>query len=162
MKHRHYLHNPIIPPVFLLLIVLLLFGRDLFSSGVLGSTYWDTDIHYYLKLRKYAFYQDGFIPKWNTLSMCGVPLIAEIQSGLFYPVNLIFLLLPVAQAINVTIFVHVYLIAVFTYAFARQIGISRSGAMVPAVVMSCCGPVVLAIFAGHLSNICKSLIKKIM
>ena len=153
MKAKTGFQHAILPPLILFALALLLFWGDLFSSGVIGSTYWDTDIDYYFKLRKYAFCQDGLFPKWNTLSMCGVPLIAEIQSGLFYPFNIIFLFLPVAQAINLTIFIHLYLLSLFTYYFARQTRTSRHGAIVAAIVMGFCGPVVLSIFAGHLSNI---------
>ncbi len=154
MQARANLCHYVLPPVILLLVVLLLFGRDLFSSGVIGSTYWDTDIDYFLKLRKYAFEQNELFPKWNMLSMCGVPLVAEIQSGLFYPLNIVFLFLPAPQAINITIFIHVYLLSLFTYCFARQIRTSRTGAIVAAIAMSLSAPVVLGIFAGHLSNIC--------
>ncbi len=143
----------ILPLLILLLLILLLLGKELFSPTVLGSTYPDTDISYYLRIREYAFHQEAPFPKWNVLSMCGAPLIAEIQSGLFYPPNVIFLFLSVPQAINISIFLHLYLLAVFMYFFARQTGISEKGAMVSAIVISLCGPVVLRIFAGHLSNI---------
>ena len=143
----------IVFPSLLLIFLLLLFGGDLLAPGVLGSTYWDTDISYYIKLRQYAFAQQDTFPQWNSLSMCGVPLVAEIQSGLYYPPNLLFFFISVSRAINISIFIHVYCLALFTYAYALKIGMSRLGAAVSAVAMSLSAPVVLAIFAGHLSNI---------
>lgn len=143
----------LLPVIVLLGITLALFGTHLFSSHVIGSTYWDTDVSYYLKLRDYAFGQDGPVPRWNTLDMCGVPLVAEIQSGLFYPPNIVFLFVPLERAVNITILLHVFLLAAFTYSLARQMTLSRHGSLIAAVTMSLCGPVTLAIFAGHLSNL---------
>lgn len=140
MTIRFFKKN-ISPLVVLLLLLLLLLGKELFSSSVLGSNYWNTDISYYLDIREYAFHQDVHFPKWNILTMCGAPFLAEIQSGLFYPPNIIFLFLPVPQAINVSIFIHLYLLAIFTYCFARQIGVSEKGSLVSAIVITFCGPV---------------------
>jgi len=137
------------PPIFLLFILFLSLGSELFSGNVIGSAHLDSDLGYFLSLRKVAFYGDSSFPIWNPYLMCGVPLIAEIQSGLFYPPNIVFRIFPLDIATNISLFIHLYLLALATYCCGRQIHISRAGAMIAASVFCFCGPVFLRLFAGH-------------
>jgi hypothetical protein len=141
------------PAILLLFILFFALGREMFSGNVIGSTHFDNDLAYFIALRKFAFYSDSSFPLWNPYLMCGVPLIAEIQSGLFYPLNIFFRILPLDIAINISLFVHLYLLAIFTYCCGRQINISRVGAIIAASVFCFCGPVFLRLFVGHHSDL---------
>src|SRR5210317_2303310 len=70
------------PAILLLFILFFALGREMFSGNVIGSIHFDNDLAYFIALRKFAFYGDSSFPLWNPYLMCGVPLIAEIQSGL--------------------------------------------------------------------------------
>ncbi len=141
-------------PAFLFLFILLItLGSELFSGNVIGSTHLDNDLGYFIALRKIAFYGDGSFPFWNPYLMCGVSLISEIQSGLFYPLNIVFRIFPVDVAINISLFIHLYLLAVCTYYYGRQIHVSRVGAIIAASVFCFCGPVFLRLFIGHHSDL---------
>ena len=61
----------------------------------------------------------GILPLWNPYACCGIPFIAGVQSAIFYPLNLIFLILPIHTAINYSIILHVFLSGVFTYLYLR-------------------------------------------
>ena len=137
------------PAILLLIILVISLGSELFSGNVIGSAHLDSDLSYFLSLRKFTFYGDSSFPLWNPYLMCGVPLIAEIQSGLFYPPNIVFRIFPLDIATNISLFIHLYLLALSTYIFGRQILISRAGAMIAASVFCFCGPVFLRLFAGH-------------
>ena len=137
------------PAILLLFILFFALGSELFSGNVIGSTHPDNDLGYFLALRKFAFYGDSSFPLWNPYLMCGVPLIAEIQSGLFYPPNIVFRIFSLDIATNISLFIHLYLLALCTYYFGRQINISRAGALIAAAVFSFCGPVFLRLFIGH-------------
>ena len=141
------------PAILLLLMLILALGRELFSGNVIGSTHLDNDLGYFLALRKLTFYGDSSFPLWNPSLMCGVPLIAEIQSGLFYPPNIVFRFFPLDIAVNLSLFIHLYLAALCTYYFGRQVHISRAGALITASVFCFCGPVFLSLFAGHHANL---------
>jgi hypothetical protein len=141
------------PPIILLLMLILALGGELFSGNVIGSTHLDNDLSYFLALREIAFYGDSSFPLWNPYLMCGVPLIAEIQSGLFYPPNIVFRIFPIDVATNISLFVHLYLLALSTYCYGRQIHISRAGATIAAAVFCFCGPVFLRVFIGHHSDL---------
>jgi hypothetical protein len=137
------------PAIILLLSLVFSLGSELFSGNVIGSTHLDNDLGYFLSLRKIAFYGDSSFPFWNPYLMCGVPLIAEIQSGLFYPPNIVFRIFSLDIATNISLFLHLYLLALCTYYFARQIHISRAGALIAGSVFCFCGPVFLRLFIGH-------------
>ena len=82
------------PAILLLFILTIAIGSEMFSGSVIGSTHPDNDLGYFLALRNFTFYADSSLPLWNPYVMCGVPLVAEIQSGIFYPPNLVFHFLP--------------------------------------------------------------------
>ena len=141
------------PAIFLLFILIVSLGSELFSGNVIGSAHLDNDLGYFLSLRKFTFYGDSRFPLWNPYLMCGVPLIAEIQAGLFYPPNIVFRIFSLETATNISLVSHLYLLALGTYYFARQILVSRTGALIAASVFCFCGPVFLRLYAGHHTNL---------
>jgi len=141
------------PPIILLCMLIFALGSELFSGNVIGSTHPDNDLSYFMALRKITFYGDSSFPLWNPYLMCGVTLIAEIQSGSFYPPNIVFRIFPIGVATNISLFIHLYLLAISTYFYGRQIRISRAGATIAASVFCFCGPVFLRLFIGHHSDL---------
>ncbi len=137
------------PPIALFVLLFLFLGSEMFSGRVIGSTHLDNDLGYFIALRKFVFYGEAAFPYWNPYLMCGVPLIAEIQSGLFYPPNLLFRILPLPFAINFSLFIHLYLLVLGTYFLGRRLSLSRAGATIAACVFCFCGPVFIRLFAGH-------------
>lgn len=72
----------------------------------------------------------GVIPLWNPHLYLGMPFAADNQSGLFYPINLLFFLLtptltyPVVELMAVT---HVFLAGLFTYLLVRDLPAANVG-----------------------------------
>ncbi len=58
---------------------------------------------FYLPLRELVaeHWRAGRWPLWNPYTFGGMPLLADCQAGAFYPLNVLFLLLPSVQAMNV-------------------------------------------------------------
>ncbi|MBI5613846.1 YfhO family protein [Candidatus Gottesmanbacteria bacterium] len=75
----------------------------------------------------------GVLPWWNPFSFSGVPLAANIQSGAYYPFNVLFLLLPFEAGWTVLIFIQPFLAVIFMFLFLRKKGISKSASLVGAV-----------------------------
>lgn len=71
----------------------------------------------------------GELPLWNTSILTGTPLLDDGQLAFFYPLSLIFFLMPVAMAFGYYAFVHLILAGVGSYFFTRQIGVGRGGAI---------------------------------
>ncbi|MCB4790765.1 MAG: hypothetical protein LHV68_02650 [Elusimicrobia bacterium] len=58
------------------------------------------------------------MPLWNSYSYCGMPFLANWQSALFYPFNILFYLLPFYIALKLYCFIHFAVAGIFTYLFA--------------------------------------------
>jgi hypothetical protein len=83
--------------------------------------------------------KQGVLPLWNPLILGGTPFQAEAQSALFYPFHLLYLILPSPVAWTVNLLLNMALAGAFTAWFVRDIGGSRTGAIVAGIVFSCCG-----------------------
>ncbi|MBI2193607.1 MAG: YfhO family protein [Planctomycetes bacterium] len=152
MAHRHG------SPLFLILALALVFGLGHQSGdwpGYLGNPFLDAPNMFY-PLRAWGFDQvrNGEIPLWNPLILCGMPNVAEMQSAIFYPPNLVFAFLPPARAYNACVILHLFLAGSFTYALLVYYRASRAAGLVAAVIYMFCGPQVTHLFAGHLTLLC--------
>lgn len=124
----------------------------------------------------------GTIPLWNPYIYSGTPFVGGVQSAIFYPLNLIFLVFPIYIAINYSIILHVFLSGVFTYLYLRYLGfqetrypcsnrislpckggvknfahtarLSRSSCMIASIIFMFCAPQIFHVYPGHLPNLC--------
>jgi len=88
-------------------------------------------------------------PFWTDLMQSGFPLMAEGQTGGYYPLNIImFFLLPFKVAYNYSIIIHFLIAGLFTYFYARKIGADQWGAAL-SVLLFCFG----SNYAGCFYNI---------
>lgn len=60
------------------------------------------------------------LPLWNPYEMAGYPLLANLQSAAFYPLNIIFYVLPFALSWSFLIILQPCLAGIFLYAFLRN------------------------------------------
>src|SRR5262245_1524052 len=84
-------------PLVLLALTLAVFGPVLFAGGQQIMANRGTDLAmYFVYAREFGATQmrQGHIPLWNPHICGGVPFVGGWQSGLFYPVNWIYLFLP--------------------------------------------------------------------
>lgn len=91
----------------------------------------------------------GELPIWNPYDRTGFPSFAHPSYGLWYPGNILFLIFPVNFAINLSIVVHVFLATVFSYLFARKIGLGVLPSLAVSVVFSFNGYLPARVFSGH-------------
>ncbi len=120
------------------------FSRE---SGDVASLY------YYWRSFGFGTLRSGVLPLWNPAVFSGVPFAAYPEAALFYPPNLVFLILPLPAALNLSFAGHLWLLAVFTYFWLRFTGSGRVPSLLGGVVLAGSGPVILRLTAGHLSNI---------
>ena len=103
----------------LLALVLLFFWKIALTNLILAGL----DVFtYFYPYREYAAQaiRSGHLPLWNPYLFLGVPFLANIQSGVLYPLNLLFLWLPAPKMVAYSIVLHIFLAGVFTYLFARR------------------------------------------
>ncbi len=80
----------------------------------------------------------GQLPLWNPYSGCGSPLAGDIESTVLSPVRLLFALSPAMQFYNLLLVFQVILAAVFTFALARELGLSRLASIFASLTFALC------------------------
>jgi hypothetical protein len=126
--------------------------RAAIREGDFGSQY------YPLQLFAARELADGRLPAWNPYLNAGQPALADIQTGAFYPANLlpnlVLALLNRAYGIGLLtaqIVLHYSLASLFTYLFARHLA-RRSGARVPAARFAGAAAALTFTYAGYLTS----------
>jgi hypothetical protein len=133
--------------VFLALLITIFFAREIFTDQTLvtfrltnvfpwlaeaspsdleqPSVTSDCTFSYYPR-RVFAteMIRQGQIPYWNPYQFCGTPFLATFQTMVFYPVNLVLYGLDPPTQMDLFLYVHFLIAAVFSYLFARQLGLS--------------------------------------
>lgn len=83
--------------------------------------------------------RSGFFPLWNQVSGCGLPLLANTLDETILPYSLVKYLFPFPLGLNLFIAVKILLALTGTFALARGIGSSRTGAIAAAAIYSFTG-----------------------
>lgn len=81
----------------------------------------------------------GEAPLWNPNAFCGHPLFTTGQAAVFYPLDVVFLLMPLPYAYVVFAILHLWLAGLFQYAFLRGIGVGGFGAAAGGLLFAMCG-----------------------
>jgi len=96
---------------------------------------WDGIAQYYpWRLFAAESLRAGVIPLWNPYQFCGTPFLANGQSAVLYPLNIVFWLLPVHTAFAWSAWLHLFLAGWFAHLLLRRTGTGRFGALAGAVV----------------------------
>ena len=94
-------------------------------------------IQQYLPWRIYAVesVRSGFVPLWNPYAFCGTPFLANLQSTLLYPLNLLFLTTGAKHGFGVSAILHLALGGLFMYALLRTLELRPAAALLGALVL---------------------------
>ena len=117
---------------FILILPFVLFWRWLFKGEVL---FWGTSLlqfwpwHELAKTSALA----GEWPLWNPLLGNGAPLLANLQTAFFYPLNLLYLFLPIEHGLTLSIILHLALAGLFMYLYAIYLGLQTFAAALAAL-----------------------------
>jgi hypothetical protein len=79
---------------------------------------------------------EGHVPQWNPYHLTGLPWLATLQVGVFYPPHALYVLLPTHVALALSHLIHLLLIAVSTAALARRAGASSVAAVLAGVLLA--------------------------
>ena len=159
----------LLPYVLFLILVCVFLWRPIFTgaallpgdylaqmapwSGVIEPTepapqwnplQWDAIAQFYPWRVFYArSMADGHIPLWNPHQFCGTPFLANGQSAVLYPPNLIFLIFDPITAFTVFAALHLFIAASFMYLLLRELGCEVLGGIVGGVAFAFCAFTVL-------------------
>lgn len=93
-----------------------------------AKTYWGSDpfiAHYPWKLIGLELIKKGVWPLWNQYSFGGSPLLANHQSAFYYPLNIVYLILPLPIGWGVLSLSQPLLASLFFYLFIRSFRVSK-------------------------------------
>jgi hypothetical protein len=96
----------------------------------------------------------GHLPLWNPYTYSGEPFLGESQSALFYPLNFIFLVLPLDKALNFSMLLHLVIAGWGMHRWAVRRGLQPLSAILCGLALPLSGPVFPHVYGGHLSNLC--------
>lgn len=84
-------------------------------------------------------WKSGQIPLWNPYSFSGTPLLANYQSAVFSPFNILFFIIPFVDAWSILVLLQPLLAGFFMYSFIRIQGLSKQGSLISALSFMFCG-----------------------
>lgn len=132
-------------------LVLVLF---LPSDSLLAANHTDM-VHQWVASR--AFLVDslrhGHLPLWNPFTYAGQPFLGDFEEGVLYPLNLFFLVLPLAAALNFFMLIHLVILGWGMERWATHRGLSPWAAGLAGFVMPLSGAVFPHVYAGHLPSL---------
>jgi hypothetical protein len=91
--------------------------------------------------------REGYLPLWNPYSSGGMPFVGNAQSAVFGPFNLIGYLFPLESSYLFTAILRLMVAGLFTFLFAREIGMGKPGALLAMIAFTYSGP--LIVWLGH-------------
>ena len=93
----------------------------------------------------------GKLPLWNPYSFSGTPNLANYQTAVFSPFNLLFLFLPFVDAWSLLVLFQPLIAGISMYLFLKQLRISNTGSVIGGVSFMFCGFIVVWMAYGTLS-----------
>ncbi len=82
------------------------------------------------------------IPLWNPYSFSGTPHLANYQSSVLSPFNLIFFILPFIDAWSLLILLQPFLAGIFMYIYLKSLKLSKEASVIGAISFMFCGFIV--------------------
>ncbi len=103
--------------------------KDVIAMDVIRQMYpWKTLVADIIK--------SGQIPLWNPYNFSGTPLLANLQSSVFFPGTILFLILPYLSAWNIQVIGLPLAFSFFSYLFLRSLKLSLMAGIFGAIVIS--------------------------
>lgn len=121
----------ILPFIFFLPV---LSGKIFLVGDFTGSDL--LDLHLAFKKILHDNYTNFKIPLWEPRLAMGFPVLAEGQSGVFYPLNVILSFLPEVTGLTVSVILVFIFSSIFTYFYSKSIGLDDYAAIFAAITFS--------------------------
>jgi hypothetical protein len=135
-------HLPDLLSLALLSLMVLWFSHEMLTQGKVPF-FRDLGPYFYpMRLSLADSFRTGELPLWDRHMAAGFPLLADFQSGAFYPPHLAFLVFPFFSAVS-TIFLFHYLVAATgSYLLCRHWGYPAYLSMLGAILFTFGGVIV--------------------
>ncbi len=125
--------------IFGLLILASVYFNDVLSGSYLLT---ERDLEVFFIPPRFLWVElvkSGTFPLWNPYHLNGHPLFANLQPGVFYPLSIIYFILPFDLAFNYTIVLHFFLAGLFTFLLLRGLNASYAASLISAIAFMLSG-----------------------
>ncbi len=95
----------------------------------------------------------NYLPLWDPHVYGGAPFFGNFSSALLYPLNLLFLFLPMPLAFNAFFLLHELLAGLSMYSWASSRKLHPLSAWLAGMLYMFCGALFLHIYAGHVTHL---------
>jgi len=132
--------------IFILLVLALFHRFFLFGEVLIGGDLINNYIPY-----KHIFVEQiksGQFPFWNPYTFSGKPFYADIQIGVFYPLNWLFILLPIPMCFTLLVILHLIIGGVGIFYYACEFVRERIYALISAIIFILSGFFSIRIYTG--------------
>ncbi|MEQ8168078.1 MAG: YfhO family protein [Candidatus Eremiobacterota bacterium] len=138
MKKFRYLNKDIFSISVLFILALIFFYNPLLT----GKTYFIGDIEamaYPFNNYKYEMGQAGKLFLWDPYTFCGQPYIADLHTGIFYPLNWIYFFIPADIGMVIYVVIHFLLAGIFSYIFLKDLEFDHLSSLAGSIFYSFSG-----------------------
>jgi hypothetical protein len=135
---------------FLAFVSLFLF-KDILISG--HSLFGTDFVSCYLGMKQFLYDEvrgHHSIPLWNPYLFGGMPFWAHFESTIFYPLDVLFLLMRPERAYGYTMLLHVSLTSISMYVLGRSLGFCGFGSLIAAIVYGLNGLMMATLYDGQM------------
>jgi hypothetical protein len=124
--------------MIVILAPIIIFGPMLLSGRAL---FWGTPLLQFVPWREFAFesIRNGHLPLWNPLVGMGAPLIANYQSALFYPPNVLLFLTDPAWGHGLLVLLHIVWAGLGMVYLTRRLGFGLMAQAIAGLAFSLSG-----------------------
>lgn len=84
-------------------------------------------------------FKNGNFPLWNPYAFSGTPLLANYQSGVLSPINVLYFIFPFVDAWSISILLQPLLASLFMFIFLKSINRSDFASIIGALAFGFCG-----------------------
>ena len=130
----------IIPYIFLAMPLLLIFWQVI-TKGFAYINGDNFDLNIPLGYFLIDSIKNHIFPFWNPYIFTGIPFAADLNLGIFNPLNLLYFFFSSARALTLQSILDLFLIGIFQYLFLRQIKFPKLAALIGAIVFMLSGSV---------------------
>lgn len=106
------------------------------------------------KLAASSMQKEKHIPLWNPYEFTGQPLVANAQSALFYPPNLLLFFISPAKVATISAIFSLLTTGIFTFLFCRELKISDLGSFFSSIAFTFSGPLITYLGHPHSNVLC--------
>jgi len=135
---NNLLNIMILANILLFIIVIVSFNPVLFSKLI----FIERDLSVFFippKILWVELVKSFQLPLWNAYNYSGIPLLATLQPGIFYPPHILYLFLPFNVVWNWMIILHFFFAGVTTGFFLRYCKASKTASFVGSVIFTLSG-----------------------